>query len=250
MKKKILAFVFVLVLIFSLPVSALAAGNAPRLYDGAGLLTSSEKNSLQTRLNSVSEQYQVEIVIATVQTTGHASVDTYVEYFYDQNGYGYGPDHDGVLLLIAMDEREYRILSNGLGASAISPDDIDDISDAIVSDLSSGDYADAFHTFIDKCAYQINGEIHGFPFETGKNLLISLAIGLAAALIVTGIMASQLRSVRKQSTASEYTRPGSMHVTTAHEAFLYRSVSKRERPQESSSSGSSGSSRNVGGGKF
>ncbi len=250
MKKKLIALIFVLVFLLSLPMSVLAAGSAPRLYDGASLLTTAEKNSLQTRLNSVSEQYQVEIVIATVDTVGNMSVDTYVEYFYDQNGYGFGADRDGVLLLVAMQEREYRILSNGLGAKAISPDDIDDISDAIVSDLSDGDYADAFRTFIDQCAYQIDGEINGFPFELGKNLLISLAIGLAAALIVTGIMAGQLRSVRKQSTASEYTRPGSMHVTTAYEAFLYRTVSKRERPQESSSSGSSGSSRNVGGGKF
>ncbi len=250
MKKKLIALVFVLVLIFSLPVSVLAARNAPRLYDSASLLTASEKSSLQTRLDSVSEQYQVEIVIATVETAGNVPADTYVEYFYDQNGYGFGASRDGVLLLIIMDERDYRILSNGLGASAISLDDIDDIGDAIESDLSDGDYAGAFHTFIDKCAYQINGEINGFPFATGKNLLISLAIGLAAALIVTGIMAGQLRSVRKQSNASEYTRPGSMHVTTAHEAFLYSTVSKRERPQESSSSGSSGSSRNVGGGKF
>ena len=34
---------------------------------------------------------------------------------------------DGVLLLVAMKERDYRILSNGLGAQAISLDDIENV---------------------------------------------------------------------------------------------------------------------------
>jgi len=248
MTKKFLSVIFVLFVYLSVSVTAFAEGDMPRLYDSADLLTDSEESSLQSRIDEVSEKYKVEVIIATVETVGDYTADEFVESYYDINDYGYGETRDGVLLLVSMEERDYRILSNGLGADAISPDDIEDIGDAIVSSLSDGYYADAFNTFIDECEYQIDGEINGFPFKFMKNLLISLAIGLVIALIVTGSMRSKLKSVKKKAAATEYTKPGSMKVTYSTDFFLYRVVDRQKK--ESSSSGSSGSSRNVGGGKF
>lgn len=232
----------------ALTVTAFAA-SAPRLFDGAELLSASEEEALKARLDEVSETYQVEIAIATVDTTEGLSVDAFVEHYYDTNGFGYGENHDGVLLLISMEGRDYRILSNGLGATAITSGEIDAIGDLIVSSLSAGDYAGAFHDFIDECEYQIDGEINGFPFEFMKNLVIALVIGFVVAFVVTGAMKRQLKSVAKRLTATEYTKPGSLNVVNAREFFLYRTIDRVKR-ETKSSGGSSGSSRNVGGGKF
>ena len=79
--------------------------------------------------------------------------------------------------------------------------------------LSGGDYYGAFDEFIDGCSYQIRGEREGFPFNFGMSLLVSLAIGFVVALIATGIMRAKLRSVRTQSAAREYIKPGSMKLT-------------------------------------
>ena len=221
------------------------------MYDGADLLTAAEERSLIERLDSVSEAYKVDIIIVTVKTVGNYTSDQYIEMIYDENNFGYGENRDGVLLLITMREREYRILSNGFGATAISLDDIDFIGDYISYELSEGYYADAFHLFIDECEYEINGEINGFPFEFGINLCISLVIGLIVALIVTGIMRSKLKSVGMQLAATEYVKKGSMHLTMSNDLFLYRTISRRKKETDSSrSSRSSGGSRNVGGGKF
>ena len=247
MMKRTLTLVFALLICLALPLTAFAA-NTPRLYDGADILTASEENELLDKLNRISEEYQVDIIIATVDTIGNATADDYVEYFYDTNDYGYGKDRDGVLLLLAMEEREYRILSNGLGAKAITMRDIDSIGDTISFSLSADDYATAFHDFIDACEYQIDGEINGFPFAFAKNLIISLVIGFVVAFIATSVMKKQLKSVRKQPGATAYTKEGSMQVTHANEFYLYRTVNRVKR--ENKSSNSSGSSRNVGGGKF
>ena len=161
---------------------------------------------------------------------------------------GYGENRNGVLLLVCMDDREYRILSNGYAGEAIGMDQIDAISDAIVSDLSDGDYADAFITFADNCAYYLDGYLNGFPFNTGKNLVIALIIGVVAGVIVAFVLKKQLKSVRQQKQANVYIKSGSMQIATSRDLFLYREVS-RTKKQSSSSSGS-GSSRNVGGGKF
>jgi uncharacterized protein len=175
-------------------------------------------------------------------------IDEFLGYLYDEMEFGYGDNHDGVLLLVCMDPREYRILSNGFAGEAIDSGDIDDIGDAIVSDLSDGNYAAAFDEFADQCDYYLGGFINGFPFNFGKNLLICLVIGIIAGVVVAFILKGQLKTVRKQNQANVYVKPGSMQVSVHNDFFLYRDVT-RTKKQSSSSSGS-GSSRSTGGGSF
>ena len=263
MKKRFLILLFAVLVCLTSVVSVSANEDNPRLFDGADILTTSEEMALSNRLDQVSEFYQVDIYIMSVETTGMYMTDEYAEYVYDSNNFGFGTYRDGILLLLTMQEREYYILANGLGADALSDDDIDYIGDAIVSDLSNGYYADAFDTFIDECEYQIDGAINGFelPFETefeisGISLPLyaiptSLIIGLIIALIVTGTMKAQLKSVRMQESARDYTKPGSMHVSIASDLYLYRTVTRTQRESSSSrSSRSGGSSRRGGGGRF
>jgi len=177
-----------------------------------------------------------------------ADIDEFVEFLYDYGEYGYGEKKDGVLLLICMDPREFRILSNGFAADAITIDNIESITDDITQDLSEGSYADAFDTFVAKCEYYLDGQINGLPFKFGTNLLIAIGVGLLVALIVTGIWKGQLKSVRKQERASVYVKPGSMNLTQSGDFYMYRTVTRSAKPKNNSSS--SGSSRNVGGGSF
>ena len=219
------------------------------VWDEAELLNETEVAQLNSKLESISKKYKAEIRVVTLSSMDGGDIDEFLEYLYDESGFGYGENHDGVLLVVCMDPREYRILSNGFAGEAITSGDIDAIGEAFQSDLSDGNYADAFDTFADKCEYYLDGHINGFPFNTGKNLLICLGIGLVVALIVTGIWKNQLKSVRKQSAANAYVKAGTMQITQSGDFFMYRNVTKTQK-QSSSSSGSSGSSRSTGGGSF
>lgn len=219
------------------------------VWDEAELLNETEVAQLSSKLESISKKYKAEIRVVTLSSMDGGDIDEFLEYLYDESGFGYGENHDGVLLLVCMDPREYRILSNGFAGEAITSGDIDAIGEAFKSDLSDGNYADAFDTFADKCEYYLDGHINGFPFNTGKSLLICLGIGLVVALIVTGIWKGQLKSVRKQSAANAYVKAGTMQITQSGDFFMYRNVTKTQK-QSSSSSGSSGSSRSTGGGSF
>lgn len=247
--KKFVSVLFGFLMCLTLAMPAFAV-DIPRLLDGADLLTESEEATLLAKLDDISETYKVDVIIATEPSLGGVSPDDYVEEYYDFGNFGYGENRDGVLLLISMEERDWRILSNGFGATAITTDEIDSIGEDIVSYLSDEDYVAAFNAFADECAYQINGERNGFPFEWGKNLLIALIVGLVVALIVTGVMKGQLKSVRRQAAADTYVKGGSMHVTQSSDIFLYRTVNRVKKESSSSSSGKSSGSRNVGGGKF
>lgn len=219
------------------------------VWDEAELLNETEVAQLSSKLESISKKYKAEIRVVTLSSMDGGDIDEFLEYLYDESGFGYGENHDGVLLVVCMDPREYRILSNGFAGEAITSGDIDAIGEAFKSDLRGGNYADAFDTFADKCEYYLDGHINGFPFNTGKNLLICLGIGLVVALIVTGIWKGQLKSVRKQSAANAYVKAGTMQITQSGDFFMYRNVTKTQK-QSSSSSGSSGSSRSTGGGSF
>ena len=219
------------------------------VWDEAELLNETEVAQLNSKLESISKKYKAEIRVVTLSSMDGGDIDEFLEYLYDESGFGYGENHDGVLLVVCMDPREYRILSNGFAGEAITSGDIDAIGEAFKSDLRGGNYADAFDTFADKCEYYLDGHINGFPFNTGKNLLICLGIGLVVALIVTGIWKGQLKSVRKQSAANAYVKAGTMQITQSGDFFMYRNVTKTQK-QSSSSSGSSGSSRSTGGGSF
>jgi uncharacterized protein len=252
MKKKLFSMILILVLAVSMAVSVSAADGF--VYDDADLLPASQESSLSRKLAQLSDTYDAQIVVATVPTVSGGYVDEYLEYFYDSMGFGYGPQHDGVLLLVCMDPREYRILSNGYAGVAIDPGDISDIGDMIVSDLSDGDYSNAFHGFANQCAYYLDGYLNGFPFDFGNSLMISLFIGLAVGAIVTIILCAQLKTVRKQNRAHEYVKSGSMRVTVRNDIYLYRNVSRTRKESSSSSRGGrssrGGSSRSTGGGSF
>ena len=253
MKHKIisaLALVFALCLTLAIPAFAESCIPDTAVEDGAKLLSREEERELTEKLESISQAYGSRIVIATFYTIGNDDVDDYIQNYYDGNDLGYGATNDGILLLLVMDIREFRILSNGAAADALTMARIDKITDAITPDLSDGNYYEAFDTFAEKCEYYLDGEVNGFPFEAGKTLLIALAVGLVIGLIVAYSLKAQLKSVRMQTRAHDYLKQGSMHLTHQSDLYLYRTVNRTRRQSSSASRSGSSGSRNVGGGKF
>lgn len=249
MTRKIISLLLALMLCCGVVVSVSAVDTGQYfLYDEADLLTDREEYALEEKLADVSGTYRAQIVICTIDSTEGWDIDDYLDALYDGMDFGYGADRDGVLLLVCMGLREYRILSNGYPGAAIDDYDIDRIGDVIVSDLSDGDYARAFSKFADECGYYLDVYLNGRPFNAGRNLLIALAIGLAAGLCVALILKAQLRSVRDQNQANVYIKRNSMKITGHSDIFLYRTVRRSRKSSDHSSGGRS--SRSSGGGSF
>ena len=232
MKKRLFSAILVLLLLVTMAVSVSAAADA-FVYDEAGLLTEGERADLANRLAQLSDTYNAQIVVVTIPTAEGNDPDAVVEYVYDNMGIGYGEGLDGVLLLVCMDPREYRILSNGYCAAAINTGAIDDIGNAIVSDLTDGDYADAFGGFADKCEYYLDGHLNGFPFDFGISIGIALLIGVLVGQIVGKVLKGQLKTVRREHRAQNYVKSGSLVLTQQSDTFLYRDVKKIKKDTNS-----------------
>ena len=70
-----------------------------------------------------------------------------------------------------------------------------------------------------------------FVMPSMEAILICLAIGFVIALIVCGILWSQLKSVRFKNSASDYVRRDSLVLTLSRDIFLYRNVTRTPRPK-------------------
>ncbi len=254
MRKRLFALLLVLAVFACIGIPAGAQTDFDsHVVDKADLLTDAEERTLEARLENLADNYSVDVVIVTVETSYGDDLEEYAEWLYLTYGYGIGNDRDGILLLINMDpyNRGWAIYGHGLGADAMPYNQIMKLGDAMTPDLKAGDFAVAFDLFVRRCEERVNIAINGEPFAPGKMLLISLIVGLVVALIVTGIMRSKLKSVRAQHAASNYVRQGSMHLTQSYDLFLYRTVTRRARPKSTSSGGGSRSSRSSSGsGRF
>lgn len=257
MKKKIIiALLLSFMLCTLLSVVASAETKDSRLVDGADLLSSSEETEILARLDEISKKYEYDVVIVTQEDIGDSTEEEFADDYYDNNGYGFGDKYTGLLLLIAFDEEGgmWHITTCGDAINAFTDSNIESIGSEMEFSLSSKDYAAAFNTFIDECDYYINGYVNGFPFETGRNLVISIVIGFIFAYIVTSSMKGKLKSVKLQKNATSYVKSGSLNVTTSRDFFLYSEVKAVEKKSDddksSTHTSSSGREHGGGGGRF
>ena len=236
------------------------------VFDDADLLTDAEEIELDAKYDEISNRHKMEVVVAMFETIGYYSPMEYADDFYDYNGYGYGANNDGLVLIVVMDTSDWYISTCGEAITAFTDAGIDYIGEQIVPYLSDGDYYTAFDKFADLCdefmtqaetgdPYDIHNLPKG-PFSAGQAVLISIVVGIIIAFIYTGKLKGQLKTVRKNNEASNYVKDGGVNVTTATDLFLYRTVNRTERESNSSRGGSSthrsssGTTHGGGGGKF
>ena len=226
--------------------------------DDAGLLTEEESNALLNKLEGISQKYENEVGIVTVNSLEGKTAEAYADDYYDYNGYGYGENDDGLLLLISMGEREWAISTYGYSHTVAFTDaGLEFISGEFQSKLSSGNYADAFNCFADQCDDFLRQAATGEPYDVdnmpskGKVHPFWLVTDLVVAFLISFRLVKSksrnLKSVKKQESAEAYERKGSMSLRRSTDSFVNRIVTQRtiRNEKDSSSSSSGGSSSHT-----
>lgn len=246
----------------------------PLVSDEADLLSDEEELLLTDRLETIGFMYDAEIGVVTVNSLEGKSAQAFADDYYDYNGYGYGENDDGLLVLYkdgVPGDREVYITTHGSAIYKFSDYKVDRILDVMISDLQYGNYYRAFEIFADECEevftdYE-NGDVGGYYgsndlyYDSGSsgpaigNVPVvwipgSIAIGFIIAFLIMLSVASGLKTVKRQANAAAYV--DNMNITSKSDTFLYRNVRKSPRPKSTSSGGSSShrssSGRSHGGG--
>ena len=218
-------------------VIAAAASNSVSVVDMADLLTENEEYRLENK--SVVFEEEVKLYILTTNSLEGKTPDEFVDDYFQSSA------ASAVVFFISMEDRDWLVVAYGRAADLISNREIEAMGDAVVPSLSAGEYYEVFDLWL---------EILPQYMQTGSeysatSFAVALLIGAAVGGIVILIMRSGMKTAKPQSSASDYLRQGSFHLSIKQDWYLYSRVTKIPRPKNNSSSGGGGG-RRSGGGKF
>ena len=266
---------FLLVMLLAVPVFAVT----PKIIDNADLLTDAEEAALEAKAQALADRYDMDVVILTVDSTHGRDIESYADDYYDNNGYGIGSEYSGVLLVLAMDTREWAISTCGDTIYALTDYGIEALFRAMATELSYNEYYDAFDIYLDELpqyfeAYQNGEPIDGYhseydgqgSYEPGSRddvvyydpepgfgdylriVLVSLGIGAAVGGIAILVMRGQMNTAKAQTGATSYLQDGSFRMNRHLDLFLYSRVNRTRKQQSSGGrGGGSGVHRSSGG---
>ena len=245
--KKLISVLLCLSLFLVLPLTVNAANSY--VVDNAGLLNAAEAADLENCAQEFLAESGMELVFLTVNSLDGKTTMAYADDYFDAN---YGDN--GILLLIAMSEREWYISTAGTAIEAISDVDLMGMEDGLMKYLPDGEYYKAFYNFFRDCQYYwCNEEVS----DLDAGLFYGIPAGLIVALIVLLILRATMNTKTSQRSAGNYLVPGSYQLRKHQDLFLYSKVTKTEKPKQTNSSSgssthtsSSGKSHGGRGGKF
>lgn len=225
----------------------------PLVTDDADLIPDGVEAELLARCEKIAEEYEMEVAIHTTYDFGGLIAEAYADDYYDFNGYGYGENDDGMLVVYKPGEegeREIYITTHGNGSGVF----FEGIRDGIIADMKdyliAEDYEKAFNTYLDRAEEQLK------PGTPVIWLFVLALVGAVVGLLITGSMTSKNKSVVAQNHAKVYTRQGSMVVTGAQDVYAYSFVDTKPKQTSDSSdddsthTSSSGRTHSGSGAKF
>ena len=258
--KRILSVITItLILVLNiLPVTNAAAATR-HFFDNSGLMYQNEISYVNEYLTSVSDDLQFDVVgVLIYEGLEGDDLRAYADDFYDDGGFGYGDDHDGVILVVDMYSRQMMVVSTGYGIEAVTDYGEELIYDYLTESLKDQDYVTAFTAkYADMVKDLVEYARTDRPVDTnepgddsydwyqepeGNSAVpeasavagmggVSLAIGAGAGLFSSQRQKSKLKSVRQKFQANSYERRGSLVLSRKQDRFLYRTVAVTHRPK-------------------
>lgn len=167
-----------------------------RVVDTAGLLGPSERADFAARFAALEQRKGSQLVLLIVPTTEPEAIEPFAIRVFDAWRLGRAKIDDGVLLLIARDDRRARI-EVGRGLEGVIPDAIANrlIDDYLVPRFKAGDYRGGIDDVTTALVRLIDGEV--LPEPTGSGGTVNGGFGgLMPAVVIAFILASFLQALR------------------------------------------------------
>ena len=293
MKKKLISLLLLSLLLALLcPLAAFAedGGSAqpaqteqpfPYVLDSAGLLTDSQRQTLEAKAAAYSEAHQCSLYIVTVEdyTVYNRDVSAAAQGIFNYYHLGWGDGQDGVILLLSMKERDYDLEGHGTkGEKICGYESSWLIEDAFLDNFRKNDWSGGFNDYLAACDKQLtkleNGEdiTEGADIITGPDgldyhsynrpgapserlpvpvrLLIVILAPALVALIVCSVFKAQMKTAKEQTRADEYLVPRSLDLQVRADHFTHRTETRTVIESDSGSRGGGGGSSFHSGGGF
>ena len=248
MKK--LKYLLILFLMFIFIDNTYAFNTSLKVYDYAQVLTTEEEQNLKRNIELYIANHNMDMAIVTVKYHKKNSTMAYADDFYDYNGFGIGPNFDGVIFVLDFtfwQNGDIWMSTTGKAIDVYTDYRIDSILDSVVAKKNWG-YYEMFNTFIEKSNYYAKQGIpvYDSTLEERKIAWQSITIfSLVMSTVVILVLVLKNKMVKKSTTANIYLLKDSIVINKRSDRFITThttSVRINDSSSSSSGGGRSGSS--------
>lgn len=239
MKKNKFLFIFLVCLFFC--AGSFCFGEE-FVHDGAGLLSESEFDSLNTQIHEIENSHNgdIGIYIVTVHSMrdyGYSNIERFSEYWYKDNDLGIGSEQNGILLILSMEERDYDIAAYGSNAHRAFTDyGKRKLADAALNYFGNNDWYYGFSAYLNKVDVFLTKAEEGTPVDVNSaskknpyedlyaSILIALICSTAVGLIVVFVFKNNMNNIRIATQASDYVKYNKIKITEKQDLFSHNTV--------------------------
>ncbi len=183
--RKLSLILFVVILLFSLSFAELEVPKlTQRVTDFAGILTIEQIKSLEYKLQKFEEETSNQIAILIIPSLEGEDINDFSMKVVEKNKLGQAGKDNGVLFLIAIQDRKMR-LEVGYGLEGALPDVLCDqiLRNIVRPKFRQGDYYGGIDAGIDAIISATKGEFKANPKERPET-----NIGMIIAFIIIGFV--------------------------------------------------------------
>lgn len=165
---KYLTFLFFLLSTSLIVQAQLDIPDKPKLqtsvYDGAKLLSSYEKNTLEQKLINYSDSTSTQVVVATIHNLNGEDIAYYATEWAHKWGVGQKNEDNGVFVLVAKDDRKIWI-ATGYGVEHLLTDAMSKriVDNVITPQFKQGNFYAGLDNGTTAIIQVLNGEYKGTP---------------------------------------------------------------------------------------
>lgn len=258
MKRRIFFLLLTFMALFSLVVSAGAAEQTGAqlnyVTDAAGLFSEGENAQLEKMAETVSKKYGVGVYAVTVEDFRYYNSDgvykaTYT--IYHNYTMGEGPDRDGIMLLISMDDRDWAMFCYGERCEyAFNSYGQEKLEKVFLDNFGENDWYGGFYDYIKECNSYLEKAAAGKPVRASMFIPILIVIGLSllVSMVIVAVVWEKMNSVAKKATANVYISK-ELQLTEKTDSFTHKTTSRQKIERSSSSGGSQSESGGGGSGR-
>lgn len=219
---------------------------APRIDDTIGLFTNDEVQKLTEQAKKISDKYGLDVVIHTAAGPSGLDPESYSQIYYEQKGYGFGDDYDGILLTLFRDYSSgsrVRMYASGAGLDKLTDVNRKRLLGFAEKDADSGKYYNSAKGWLANVEHmEKTGRVARSLFYWIATLLGGSVLGSVFGGVSLGGAKANMKVPKPQVNADRYLIPGSLQVGAMRDYLVNTNTSRRYIPPAPKSSGRSGGS--------
>ena len=228
--------------------------------------------SLESQAREIADTYDVGvylIIVNNFEEYGYSDPYDCAVAFYEDTNMGIGENHDGELLFMSMEDRQYALVYTGYGEIAFTEGGRDILEEAILSHFRNDDWEGGFTEYYRQSEYLLSQAASGEPvgwdeygdyhpddgeyqYEDDGPDLFDILITLGICAVISGLICMllvlQLESVHKATEAQGYVAAKGLNLRTRDDRFTHVTESRVKVTSDSDSDSGSGSTHHSGGG--